>query len=87
VRVWQRLKRLWGPRAIVVPRAWLHCPICDRDLVGPYPPGSFVSNSPGPEWLAPNRDELVAKCPVHGRAPFNEGERSKLWSNYVAKSD
>lgn len=55
--------------------------------MGPYPPGSFVSGSPGPERLAPNRDELVAKCPVHGKAPFNEGKRSKLWSKYEAKTD
>lgn len=70
---------------MVVPRTWLHCPICDLDLVGPYPPGAIVAGPAGPGSLAPAREELVAKCPVHGHAPFNVGERSKLWSNYVSE--
>ncbi|HEV8296566.1 MAG TPA: hypothetical protein VGQ20_04695 [Acidimicrobiales bacterium] len=59
-----------------VPRAWVHCPICDRKLVGPYNPGGHgMTFRLGVISTPPNRHELIAKCPVHGRRPYNDPER------------
>jgi hypothetical protein len=66
---------LWSGREVGVPRAWLHCPICDRELVGPYAAGLPVGGPAGPVWIEPTRDELIAKCPAHGRRPFNDPTR------------
>ena len=46
--------------------------LSDSEVVGPYPAGTMVARSPGPSRLNPIREELVAKCPVHGRLPFND---------------
>jgi hypothetical protein len=54
-----------------VSRRWVHCPICDSELVGPYPAGQLGY---GPQSLTfePLHEELVAKCPVHGHRPYND---------------
>ncbi len=70
-----KLGQILGPPIERVPRWWLHCPICDAELVGPYPAGVIVAKSPGPSRLDPTRDELVAKCPVHGHLPFNDSTK------------
>lgn len=69
----QRLARLWRwlstgyePKR---PVEWLYCPICGARLVGP--PAGFRARDPYPVWIQPTRAELVAKCPNHGRAPYN----------------
>jgi hypothetical protein len=69
------LRWLTGPTTQRVPRSWLHCPICDRELVGPYPSGSIVGRSAGPLVIEPGREELIAKCPVHGHRPYNDPDR------------
>jgi hypothetical protein len=66
------LRRLVRPPTQAVPRSWLRCPICDRELVGPYPSGTIVAGMGLGEAMAPNRSELIAKCPVHGHRPFND---------------
>jgi hypothetical protein len=71
---WIRKVVRWslGPSVVRVPRFWLHCPICDRELVGPYAPGMIVPQPAGPIFEPPSRAELIAKCPVHGHRPFND---------------
>jgi hypothetical protein len=70
------LRRLGEPLPQVVPRSWLHCPICDRELVGPYPSGAILSGPHGlGDAMEPSRQELVAKCPDHGRRPYNDPDR------------
>jgi len=64
-------KWLTSGREEAGPRAWRHCPICDRELAGPYPSGLNVAGPAGPTVLEPAQDELIAKCPVHGHAPYN----------------
>jgi hypothetical protein len=61
-------------RQVKVPRWWVHCPICDRELVGPYNPGGhgLTLLRGGAVSLPPNRAELIAKCPLHGRRPYND---------------
>lgn len=73
-RAWDRLKPILGPRAQRVPRRWLHCPICDAELVGPFNVGLIDRYATG-LVREPTREELVAKCPVHGRRPFNDPDR------------
>lgn len=59
-----------------VPRAWTRCPICDERLVGPWPAGYIGSNGMGGRAVAdPARDELAAKCPVHGKRPYSDPDR------------
>lgn len=70
-------KRLLGwlvsPPVERVPRWWLHCPICDEQLVGPYPAGTIVPvGQGGLSFLDPTREELIAKCPAHGHLPYND---------------
>lgn len=59
-----------------VPRAWTRCPICDERLVGPWPAGFIGRGSGGRDVIEPAREELVAKCPVHGHLPYNDPDRS-----------
>ena len=68
-------RRLVEPPVERVPRWWLHCPNCDVELVGPYPAGAWVARSPGPARLDPTQAELIAKCPVHGRLPYNDASK------------
>ncbi|MBL8775168.1 MAG: hypothetical protein JNK12_04530 [Acidimicrobiales bacterium] len=56
----------WAGTPERAPRAWLHCPICDARLDGPYLTGHRAGTR-----YRPNRDELVAACPVHGHPPYN----------------
>lgn len=56
----------WAGTPERAPRAWLHCPICDARLDGPYLTGHRAGTG-----YRPNRDELVAACPVHGHPPYN----------------
>ena len=79
VFVLERLRSLWrwawSSTPVEVPRWWLHCPICDAELVGPWAAGAAWV--PGPMRLTaqevpPRREELVAKCPVHGHRPYND---------------
>jgi hypothetical protein len=75
-RLRNSVRWLFSPPAQRVPRGWLHCPICDRELVGPYPAGTiFPVGTAEPNILDPNRDELVAKCPVHGHLPYNDATK------------
>ncbi len=69
------IRRLVQPPVEQVLQSWLHCPICDAELVGPYPAGAWVARSPGPTRLDPTRAELIAKCPVHGHAPYNDASK------------
>jgi hypothetical protein len=76
----QRAKRalrwLMSPPVERVPRWWLHCPICDAELVGPYPAGTIIPvGTSGPSIIDPNRAELIAKCPVHGHLPYNDASK------------
>lgn len=65
-----------GRRQAKVPRSWVHCPICDRELVGPYNSGGHgLTLRFGVISTPPNRAELIAKCPVHGRRPYNDPDR------------
>src|SRR5213075_37629 len=41
------LRSLWRPRVEHVPRSWLHCPICDEALVGPWHAGTEASGPQG----------------------------------------
>jgi len=41
--------------------------------MGPYPAGGTVREPGGLTYLAPAREELIAKCPTHGHAPYNVG--------------
>jgi hypothetical protein len=64
-----------------VPRWWLHCPICDAELVGPWHGGMRASGAPT-VWLMdlpPTREELIAKCPTHGHRPYNDPDRRPSW--------
>lgn len=54
------------------PRSWVRCPICDRRLVGPYAAGYIGQVYGGRDVIEPSRAELVAKCPVHGKRPYND---------------
>jgi hypothetical protein len=45
------------------------CPLCGAEVVGGV--GSFGGVSGKRVHLEPERDELIAHCPVHGRPPFN----------------
>jgi len=74
-RVKRMFRWLATPPAQHVPRWWLHCPICDRDLVGPFPAGALVTGPAGPLTMEPTREELIAKCPVHGHRPYNDPQR------------
>lgn len=65
-RLWRWLWTGYEPKR---PAAWLHCPICGAKLVGP--PAGRMGYDPIRVWIAPNRAELVAKCPNHGRPPYN----------------
>ncbi len=58
-----------------VPRRWTRCPICDERLVGPWPAGYIGRGGGGRDVIEPAREELVAKCPVHGKRPYNDPER------------
>ncbi len=62
---WERLRRfLWAPE----PREEKPtCPICDRPVNGW--PGMRLPRMQG--YWAPGREELIAHCPVHGKAPYN----------------
>jgi hypothetical protein len=72
-QVGNAIRWIFSPAAERVPRSWLHCPICDRELVGPYPAGTvFPIGTAGPNVLDPNREELIARCPVHGHMPYND---------------
>ena len=53
------------------PTAWQRCPLCGRELAGGGRAGARIAGPVGPMWLEPPREELVARCPVHGRPPFN----------------
>jgi hypothetical protein len=77
-----------GRRQEKVPRWWVHCPVCDRPLVGPYHPGGHGTTllRGGAISLPPNRAELVAKCPVHGRRPYNDPDR-KPASDWIADDE
>jgi hypothetical protein len=73
---WLKTPSSYRPR-VKVPREWVHCPICDLKLVGPYNPGGHgVTVRGGAISTPPNRAELIAKCPVHGRRPYNDPERT-----------
>ena len=69
------LRRVFEPPAQRVPKAWIHCPVCGRDLVGPYPVGAIVPGPAGPFVDSPSREELIAKCPVHGHRPYNDPDK------------
>ena len=58
-----------------VPRRWVHCPICDERLVGPWPAGFVGGGAGGRDVIEPAREELIAKCPVHGKRPYNDPDR------------
>jgi hypothetical protein len=74
-------------RTVKVPREWVHCPICDRELVGPYNPGGHgVSIRFGAISTPPGRAELIAKCPEHGRRPYNDPDRLPP-VNWIAEDD
>ncbi|MCU1426731.1 MAG: hypothetical protein JWL83_731, partial [Actinomycetia bacterium] len=83
-RVWASL---WHPRVEHVPRWWLRCPICDRELVGPWHAGTHVARNPGLEWLDPTREELISKCPVHGRLPYNDASKKPPWPRAPLERD
>lgn len=69
------LRRVFEPPAQRVPEAWIHCPVCGRDLVGPYSVGAIVPGPAGPFVDSPSREELIAKCPVHGHRPYNDPDK------------
>ena len=77
--MWKRMRsalRWLGSGAVeTVPRWWLRCPICDRELVGPWNAGVRASSPPKFPAASPTRDELIAKCPVHGHAPYNDATK------------
>lgn len=76
---WRRLRD--SPSYVVaspverVPRRWTRCPICDERLVGPWPAGYIGRVGGGRDVIEPAREELVAKCPVHGKRPYNDPNR------------
>ena len=76
---WRRLRAALSYDALIpverVPRRWVHCPICDARLVGPYPAGFIGRGYGGREVIEPAREELIAKCPVHGERPYNDPDR------------
>jgi hypothetical protein len=77
-RRWWR--SLWHTRVEYVPRWWLHCPICDRELVGPFHAGvNNLHSGVGAGLGDPNRQELIAKCPVHGQMPYNDPTKKPPW--------
>jgi hypothetical protein len=80
-RMMSRLRSLWrrlsGGAVETVPRWWLHCPICDRELVGPWNAGVQASMPTRvPVFTPPTRQELIAKCPAHGALPYNDATRN-----------
>jgi hypothetical protein len=84
--MWKLVRLLTRRRAEVVPRAWLHCPICDAELQGPWHAGTlrYGPMSLGRRSIAPSNAELVAKCPTHGHLPFNDPDKKPPWQR-VAK--
>ena len=38
----------------------------------------------GPLWLPPTTEELLAKCPFDGHAPYNELAKAKLASGELS---
>lgn len=77
---WRRLRDALSYESLIpverVPRRWTRCPICDERLVGPWPAGYIGSNGMGGRGvIEPAREELVAKCPVHGHRPYNDPDR------------
>lgn len=69
------LRRVFEPPPQRVPEAWIRCPVCGRDLVGPYPVGAIVPGPAGPFVDSPSPEELIAKCPVHGHRPYNDPDK------------
>jgi hypothetical protein len=68
---WERLRRLlWGPVPLEEKPT---CPICDQPVNG-WPGMRLGWGGAGGYW-APDRDELVAHCPTHGRRPYNAPDR------------
>lgn len=63
----------WAGTPARSPRFWLHCPICDARLDGPYLTGFRVG-----EGYRPNREELVAACPEHGHPPYNVPTKRRI---------
>lgn len=47
------------------------CPECGREVVGSAGQRDWAY---GMVYTPPNRQELVARCPVHGRSPYNDGK-------------
>ncbi len=43
--IWTAVAAVFRPPPQKVSRSWVHCPICDEKLVGPYPAGAVI---PGP---------------------------------------
>ncbi len=55
------LRRFLEPPAQRVPGAWIHCPVCGRDLAGPYPVGAIVPGPAGPFVDSPSHEELIER--------------------------
>ena len=72
------LRRLAQPRPQSVPRSWLHCPICDRSLVGPFPPGRSCPavSEVRCRWRRPGRSSSAsARCTVARRTTTRRSRR------------
>jgi hypothetical protein len=50
------------------------CPLCGSQLAGPYRAGGWARLSGAPFYIEPSREELIAKCPTHGHAPYNTSD-------------
>lgn len=78
-KMWKRVRstfRWLGSGAVeTVPRWWLRCPTCDAELVGPWNAGVGSSSPPRFPAAPPTSAELVAKCPMHGHAPYNDASK------------
>jgi hypothetical protein len=70
-----KLGQILGPPIERVPRWWLHCPIFDAELVGPYPAGVIVAKSRGrvdsiqPEmsWSPSARSTAICRSTIRRR--------------------
>lgn len=55
-----------------VPESYWRCPDCGERIIGDEPAGGIYPNGGGTLIVPASDAERRARCPVHGRPPFND---------------
>ena len=82
VRLWGWLRRPTTIKHEQWSEGAYHCPTCGQELPATRPGNAAITGAGGmgPAWLPPTEQELIAKCPFDGHAPFNDRAKEMLAS-------